>query len=965
MNIVYINWLFNELKVLVQKGIITKDVADKISSYYKNEYELQVSENQMQVTVEKSDKNISSEKSIYKEINSRNRTSAKKNYRIRAEHIPMILSLIAAVLISAGVISLIAYNWNAIPRTVKAAVAFALLLITQGAGCYVFFKKSYFSKIYCRELTSVLWSLLFGGLVAFVSQICRLPGNAAGFAFIWSVSSVLLTYAFRSTATFVIALMQSCAYVFLSRSLGGTVGGFYLLFASLVPFAWSSRYGMRLSLAVAALMIGFLIEKGIPGLWIVCSVSFAVLSLELGIIRKDRFIKYFSAAGLCILLQILSSNSLWHNIGWQNFRLYCSHAGSVLDVLLAACLTGGAVAIPVMPILLGKKSVSYKLIYPMCALVITALYVAYSCMPPAFQQKSFLAPTVIVFLFAALFFLHVIYSRLSFSWMLLLFVVTSASMAQFRYMIFSIPALLIMTESLCKYRKTCSGYIRILCVAALIFAARASAYYTLECSVPACMLGIRFMMYALIFLASVTLIVRAKCFRQSFDVIFVCMAIAITGIAFCIFKVNEDALRLTFLCILILACAYDFTLFHYEKKSGIQWYWMPFAALIIYFLCSGFISSVSVIPLALFILLAESAAGYRMKQMEKEGKAVYAFVRVMISLLVYSVIEKLVPVTDTSSTSSIAFMTASYCCYAAVSAVLLVMSKRIKESLDVLLLVIVLIIRGVFSSDKNLSGFSEILLYAAAICASVYGFLRWRFNGRLSYLPYVLLIVLLQLSLPFYFYDGNISVIIAVPLCTCIYLYIEEQSNAKNSALPAICEIACAVMIFFAAFFEMRKDGIPDFSYIIFSVFGTLLYAAFTLTPFVSLVRKKKKFNMIIVLYSLILFAALIVTEISAMNVNLYNAFLSEKMFNILKLLSFISIFFISGYYIVNAYRTGKLATANVAGIYAALAICIKFFTDDYSFVAKGILFIVLGLAMLLLNMLLLRFGEKSVEGGE
>ena len=235
MNMTYINWLLGELKVLVQKGVITQDVSNKISCYYKQEYEQQVAETQIQNTVEKPQS--SSDDSIYKQINSRSKTSSKKQSYIRVEHIPVLLSIIAGVLISAGVISLIAYNWHVIPRTVKAAVAFVLLLAVQAFGCTVFFRKSLSEKAHLRELASLVWALLFGGLVAFISQICRLPGNTSGFVFIWAVSSILLTYSFKSIATFFIALVQICSYAIVCRTSGGAIAGFYLLFATLIPFA--------------------------------------------------------------------------------------------------------------------------------------------------------------------------------------------------------------------------------------------------------------------------------------------------------------------------------------------------------------------------------------------------------------------------------------------------------------------------------------------------------------------------------------------------------------------------------------------------------------------------------------------------------------------------------------------------------------------------------------------------------
>ena len=971
MNMAYINWLLGELKVLVQKGVITQDVSNKISCYYRQEYEQHVAETQIQGTVEKPQPvPASSDDSIYKQINSRSKASSKKGPSIRTEQISVLLSIIAGVLISAGGISLIAYNWNVIPRMVKAAVAFILLLAVQAFCCTVFFRKPLYEKAHLRELASVLWSLLFGGLVSFISQICRLPGNASAFVFVWAVSTVLLTYSFKSIPAFFIALVQICSYAIVCRTSGGAIAGFYLLFAALVPFAWAKKYTMRIMLIVAAFMLAVVIEKTIPGLWIVCSVSYAVLCFAIGQIRKDEFIINSSAIGLCILLQVLSINSLWSDIGWQHFRLSYFYAGSILDCVLAVCLTATAIAIPLVPVLRGKAKLSYTLIYPFCAFAVAVLYIIYSCATPSFQEKSLLAPTVMVCLFSTLFFVHVVYAETKkvFIWILLGFIVTSSMAAQFENLIFAIAVFVIMLEGIILYLTKKDFYVHVLTFVmfALVTAARGFYLYD-NFSLIGCI------MLAFCIVTSLWLTAKAGCIKQSLNVIFLCATLLMQGLLHDVFNANEDVLRFVYLYIMIAACAYDFIFLKYGKNSLIHFYWTPFAVAILYFFCTGFIKDFTLLPFALFLLLVEAAASYRMTQSETEGKVVRVGVRIMLSALLFYVV-CIAQKTDICSALPDVLLTVTYLCYAAVAVILFVLSKKIKESLDVLVIVAVLIANSLCGNNAAFNTVCEVVTYTVVLLFAIYGFVMWMKKGIYLYFPYLLLLIALQIfshvqQIPYYYFGGHILFLMLFPLCTCVHLYVEARYKEKVSELSSFCEVACAILAFCAGF-SSTDDTYKffyslDLPYITFLLLGTLFYAFVTLLPLVSILRNKKKCNYVMAGYTILLFLLMIVLDVCAFNESWREVVCGSFVYRALKMMGFICIFLTAGYHIVNAYRAGSLAVANIAGIYVALAICIKFFTDDFSFAVKGILFIVLGFAMLALNVVLLKFNSKKSEGEE
>ncbi len=88
-----------ELKDLIDNDIISEDIADKIRKYYQND------------------------------------TPRQK------QRLLIIFSIIGAVLISLGILLLIAHNWDNLSRITKTILAFLPIIIGQIACIYSFFKK--------------------------------------------------------------------------------------------------------------------------------------------------------------------------------------------------------------------------------------------------------------------------------------------------------------------------------------------------------------------------------------------------------------------------------------------------------------------------------------------------------------------------------------------------------------------------------------------------------------------------------------------------------------------------------------------------------------------------------------------------------------------------------------------------------------------------------------------------------
>ena len=211
MNAYFEDWLLKELPVLIEKNVISDETAENISRYYEEQRKLAEAERKIQ----------------------QDRLKQEEKLRL-AKRLPVILSILASLLIAGGIISLIAYNWSAISRLAKSIAAVSMLLITQGFAVFLKLGKKELS-LRTREGFSLFWAILFGAIVAFISQIYKFPSDAASFLFVWSLSSVLITYVFESSATFILAQIQIFAYMIAAWD--SSLLCIYILVPAIFPFA--------------------------------------------------------------------------------------------------------------------------------------------------------------------------------------------------------------------------------------------------------------------------------------------------------------------------------------------------------------------------------------------------------------------------------------------------------------------------------------------------------------------------------------------------------------------------------------------------------------------------------------------------------------------------------------------------------------------------------------------------------
>ncbi len=185
--------LIRELPELVENGVISKDVAIKIESYYK----------------------------------SKNSDNPNRLFTV--------FGVLGSILIGLGIILILAHNWDVFPKTVKTLLAFIPLLIGQTLVGFSMLKKK--SRTW-KEASGTFLFFAVGASMAMVSQIYNIPGNFSSYMLTWVLLCAPLIYLLKSNGLallhMVFATIYACEYGY---SYGDNVPWVYLLLIlTLMPY---------------------------------------------------------------------------------------------------------------------------------------------------------------------------------------------------------------------------------------------------------------------------------------------------------------------------------------------------------------------------------------------------------------------------------------------------------------------------------------------------------------------------------------------------------------------------------------------------------------------------------------------------------------------------------------------------------------------------------------------------------
>ena len=257
-------------------------------------------------------------------------------------------AVLAALLIGAGIILLLAANWDLFPRVVRTTMAFIPLVLSQTLGAFVLLRRM--DSLGWRESAALLNSLTVAAAIALVSQIYHIAGDFTGFLLVWMLLTLPAIYLLRSAAAALLYLWLAKSWTLADTEHHWPWG--WLLFAAVLPVMLPMivRGGMRAWWLAMATMIGGGILLGatsnqanMHGLWIPTFAGYVGLLYVAGVaIRPDELHPFrwvgFAAIG------ILSLAFTWSGF-WSSESGNTSGSGAIAaTVICGLAVVAGMVA---------------------------------------------------------------------------------------------------------------------------------------------------------------------------------------------------------------------------------------------------------------------------------------------------------------------------------------------------------------------------------------------------------------------------------------------------------------------------------------------------------------------------------------------------------------------------------------------------------------------------------------------
>jgi uncharacterized membrane protein len=188
-----VRWLRAELPALVSSGTISAENAKAIERYYE--------------------------------------ASTRGSHKVGV----VLLATVGSILVAAGIVLLIAHNWDDFSRPVRSAIAFLPLIAAQALSVFVLMRRDQ-SKAW-RESAAIFNVAAVGTAISLVSQTYQIHGSLANFIFVWMLLSLPLVYLMRTTLGAITYLIGTWVWlVARDKASGFDPIYFWLLLLLVVPY---------------------------------------------------------------------------------------------------------------------------------------------------------------------------------------------------------------------------------------------------------------------------------------------------------------------------------------------------------------------------------------------------------------------------------------------------------------------------------------------------------------------------------------------------------------------------------------------------------------------------------------------------------------------------------------------------------------------------------------------------------
>jgi len=122
----------------------------------------------------------------------------------------IVFGILGALLVSLGIILILAHNWDDLSRTAKTVIAFLPMVIGQLLCGYTLLKRK--ESIAWRESSSVFLYFAIGACISLISQIYNIPGSLTSFLLTWVILGLPMVYVMNSSSASLLYIIGITTY---------------------------------------------------------------------------------------------------------------------------------------------------------------------------------------------------------------------------------------------------------------------------------------------------------------------------------------------------------------------------------------------------------------------------------------------------------------------------------------------------------------------------------------------------------------------------------------------------------------------------------------------------------------------------------------------------------------------------------------------------------------------------------
>ena len=268
--------------------------------------------------------------------------SLKHHYAVELPEEPrrtgfILSAILGSLLVGAGIILLVAHNWDFLSRPIRCGIAFTPLVLSQALAIFVLLRRN--ESAPWRESAAILNVTAIGTAIALVAQTYQIQGDFARFILVWMLLAIPVVYLLRTSAGLAAYFIGTMVWVLSSK-----IGHFFglrpndlwvwpLIFLGLPAFIELLRrnrngYGTLLATTSLALAAAFALGQtdelgaqsfwrcAFAALWSVVYLTGAGYFKDWRPIRAHPFVPIGWIAILSLTI-FLSFKDSWRTNQWQ------------------------------------------------------------------------------------------------------------------------------------------------------------------------------------------------------------------------------------------------------------------------------------------------------------------------------------------------------------------------------------------------------------------------------------------------------------------------------------------------------------------------------------------------------------------------------------------------------------------------------------------------------------------------